>query len=316
MLERSEIISLLNNALGQTARLRKGGTEAVYFCPFCHHKKQKMECCLDERSKFVGVFNCWTCSTSGTLGKLLSLIHAPQSVIDNLYRLTKDIKFRPRENAEPENFICLPPEFHPLHIPEKSLEYKNALAYLKRRHVTREDILRYNIGFCESGEYEHHLIFPSYDQTGILNFFIGRRYYTDDLGFPYKKPEAMMDTIIGFECFINWDEPLNLVEGVFDACAVRNNAIPLFGKYPSSALRTKMNEYHVKRVNVVLDWDAWDDAIKMYQRLHREVPMVEVHLVALNGKDPSKLGFAKIHALIRNAREFDETDLLRYKLQL
>ena len=316
MLEKSEIISLLNSALGQTARLRKGGTEAVYFCPFCKHAKRKLECCLDEHSKFVGVFHCWTCSTSGTIGKLLSLIHAPQSYRDRLYQLTKDIKFRPIEGV-PVNYLTLPTGFRPLHKPQKTPEYKNALFYLKHRHITREDILRYNIGYCEDGgEYDQHIIIPSYDFGGNLNFFVGRRYYDTEGTIPHKKPEASMDAIIGFESFINWSEDITLVEGAFDAISVRNNAIPLFGKYPSSALRTRMNEYHVKRINVVLDWDAWDDAIKMYQRLHREVPMVEIHLVALNGKDPSKLGFEKIHTLIRNAPEFDETDLLKYKLQL
>ena len=314
MLERLEIISLLNSALGQTARLRKGGTEAVYFCPFCKHSKRKMECCLDEHSKYVGVFHCWTCSTSGTIGKLLSLIHAPQSVRDSLYRLTKDIKFHPVEGVQPTN-LCLPPEFHPMHQPKKTPEYKNAMAYLKRRGITREDILRYNIGYCESGEYENHVIVPSYDAKGTLNFFIGRRYYTDDPGIPHKKPDVPMD-IVGFESFINYNEPLNLCEGVFDAIAIRNNAIPLFGKYPSPTLRANMNQYHVKRVNVVLDLDAESDSIKMYQRLHREVPMLEIFLVKLDGKDPSKLGFQKTHMLIQNSREFDDSDLLKYKLQL
>ncbi len=78
----------------------------------------------------------------------------------------------------------------------------------------------------------------------------------------------------------------------------------------------KMNEQHVKRVNVVLDWDAETDAVKMYKKLHREVPSVAVHIVKLDGKDPSKLGFQRTHQLIRNSREFDETDLLRYELQL
>ena len=316
MFVRSEIILLLDIALGQTARLRKGGTEATYFCPFCKSSKRKMECCLDEHSKFIGVFHCWTCSTSGTFSKLLLSIHASPSLRDRLYGLTKDIKFQPREDAETETLISLPPEFHPMRIPEKTPEYKNALAYLKRRGVTREDILRYNIGFCESGAYEQHIIIPSYDAAGELNFFIGRRYYINEFGFRHKKPDVSMD-VVGFEIFINWKEPLNLVEGVFDAFAVRNNAIPLFGKYPSPTLRTKMNEFHVKHVNVILDWDAWDDAIKMYKRLRKEVPtLTEIHLVALNGKDPSELGFDQTHALIQASPEFDEMDLVKYDLQL
>ena len=151
MLVKSEIISLLNGALGQTARLRKGGGEAVYFCPVCKHPKRKLECCIDEKSKFFGIFNCWTCSTSGTLRKLLSLVNAPQSYGDRLYQLTKDRKFCGIEDIQ-STYVSLPPEFHPMCKPKKSPEYKNALAYLKKRGITREDILRYNIGYCESGE--------------------------------------------------------------------------------------------------------------------------------------------------------------------
>ena len=34
-----------------------------------------------------------------------------------------------------------------------------------------------------------------------------------------------------FENQINWDEPITLVEGVFDAMAVKRNAIPILGKF-------------------------------------------------------------------------------------
>jgi hypothetical protein len=36
--------------------------------------------------------------------------------------------------------------------------------------------------------------------------------------------------IIGFELFINWNVPIILCEGVFDAIAIKRNAIPLLGK--------------------------------------------------------------------------------------
>jgi hypothetical protein len=200
--------------------------------------------------------------------------------------------------------------------PKSTPEYKNALAYLKKRGITREDILRYNIGYCESGEYEHHIIVPSYDAKGSLNFFMGRRYYTDDPGIPHKKPDVPMD-IVGFESFVNYKEPLNLCEGVFDAIAIRNNAIPLFGKYPSATLRANMNSYHVKRVNVVLDLDAEKDAIKAYVRLAKQIPCLEeISIVKLSGKDPAMLGFKKIHELIRNSPPFDWSDLLKYELGL
>ena len=313
---KQEIILLLNEVLKQTARLRKGGNELVYYCPSCKHHKRKLEVCLEDGHRF-GWFNCWTCSISGGFKKLLRLVNATQSYYERLYLLTKDIKIIRGRNQERKDEnkseVSLPEEFRPISTPRNNPEYKNALAYLIRRGVIREDILRYNIGYCEEGPYENHIIVPSYDAKGILNFFIGRKYYEDNCGFSYKKPPYSMD-IVAFESFINYNEPLNLCEGVFDALAIRNNAIPLFGKFPSRKLRETMILNGNKRVNMILDDDAMADSIKNCEMMMRLG--MTVHLVYLNGKDPSVLGFDKIHNLIRESEEFTEEDLLRYRLQI
>lgn len=312
MLVQSQIVALLNGLLNQTARLRKGGNQAVYFCPCCHHHKRKLEINLE-----TGQWHCWTCNIKGSyLGSFLFQVKAPQTYRDQLAELTKDIRLLARRKREAsEGEIFLPQEFLPLSKPRNSVEYKNAIAYLKRRGILREDILRYNIGYCEEGDYACHIVIPSYDAEGKLNFFIGRRYYETEGAIPHKKPVTSMN-LVGFESFINYNYPLNLCEGAFDAIAIRNNAIPLFGKYPSKKLREKMIFNKTKRVNMVLDDDALDDAIKNYQLLVRQVPGVTVHMVRLNGKDPSKLGFKKTHEIIRNTPEFTESDFFRYKLQI
>ena len=304
----SQIIALLDEALNQRAKLRKGGTQAVYFCK-CGHYKRKLEVSLENF-----IFHCWVCNKKGTLTSLLRLFNAPSVYRERLFKLTGDIRStRKEKRISLPTDVVLPDEFHPLSQPKNTPEYKNALAYLKRRGILPEDILRYNIGYCETGPYAYHIIVPSYDAKGNLNFFMGRRYYDTEGTIPHKKPEVSMD-LVGFECLINYNEPLNLCEGVFDAIAIRNNAIPLFGKYPSKKLREKMIINKVKRVNMILDNDAMDDAIKnceMMQRLG-----IEVCLVKLNGKDPSVLGFEKTHELIRNARPIEFSDLLAYKLGL
>ena len=122
--------------------------------------------------------------------------------------------------------------------------------------------------------------------------------------------------IVGFEIFVNWNEPLNLCEGVFDCFAIRNNSIPLFGKYPSKKLREKMILNKVKRVNIILDNDALSDAVNNYKILTREIPGIKVSVIKLNGKDPSELGFEKTHELIRNARLFGDEDLMEYEMSL
>lgn len=318
MLVQSELVSIFNDILGQRSRLRKSGTQLTYHCPFCTDKNlvtQKLEIAIGGPK--IGSYHCWRCDTKGkSFGSLLKKLNAPRHYRDAIYKLTGDIRLsRSQKIDDAATVVQLPEEFHPISQPKNTPEYKNAVAYLKRRGVTREDILRYNIGYCEDGPYEYHVIIPSYDAKGALNFFMGRRYYENDPGIPHKKPDASMD-IVGFESFVNYNEPLNLCEGVFDAIAIRNNAIPLFGKYPSPTLRVNMNLFHVQRVNVILDWDAEEDAIKMYNRLRKDVCGLEIHIVNLNGKDPSILGFERIHSLIKNAPEFDWSDNLRHALQL
>ena len=182
MMVQSELTALFKELLGQQARIRKGGVQATYHCPFCVDKNlatNKLEIAVG--GDRIGSYHCWRCDTKGaTFGSLLYKLQAPPNYRDAILKLTGDIRMARYAKADP-TFLNLPSEFHPISKPRIMPEYKNALAYLKRRGITREDILRYNIGYCESGEYEHHIIIPSYDAKGELNFFIGRRYYNSSI---------------------------------------------------------------------------------------------------------------------------------------
>lgn len=316
MMVQSELVAIFNELLGQKARLRKNGSQATYHCPFCTDRNlvtQKLELAI--AGPRMGSYHCWRCDTKGqSFGSLLKKLDAPSSARQAVFKLTGDIRLARHQNvALDASVVRLPPEFKPLAVPKTTPEYKNALAYVKRRGLTREDILRYNVGYCEDGPYEHHIIIPSYDAKGVLNFFIGRRYYDTTAAIPHKKPEVPMD-LVGFESFVNYKEPINLCEGVFDAFAIRNNAVPLFGKYPSRKLRESMLTNGTRRVNMVLDNDALEDAIKNCKMLMRLG--IEVYLVNLPGKDPAVLGFEKTHECIRNAQPFTEDDLLKHALGL
>jgi DNA primase len=267
----------------------------------------------------IGNYHCWRCNFRGrTFGSLLKKLKAPVSYRESIFKLSGDIRLAKYQYFEDTSFLKLPDEFLPLSQPrDKDPEYKNAMVYLRQRGILMEDIFRYNLGYCKEGEYEHHIIIPSYDIAGNLNFFIGRRYYDskDAIFEPllYKKPDFSMN-MVGFESFVNYDEPLNLCEGVFDAVAIRNNAVPLFGKYLSEKLRESMIINGTKRVNMILDNDALDDAVENCELMMKLG--IDVYLVRLDEKDPSILGFEKITQAIRNAKEFTYNDLLRYKLKL
>ena len=96
--------------------------------------------------------------------------------------------------------------------------------------------------------YKHKVIVPSYDEYGMLNYFVGRSFY--DSSFKHKNPNVSKD-VVGFEMFINWDLPIVICEGVFDAMAIRMNSIPLFGKSPQSELQKKIISKGVRKVYLV-----------------------------------------------------------------
>ena len=90
--------------------------------------------------------------------------------------------------------------------------------------------------------------------------------------------------MIGLEYFVNWSVPVILCEGIFDAIAIKRNAIPLFGKTIPKSLMMKLVESEVKTVYLALDKDALKEALNYSQTLldHGK----EVYLIELEGKIP------------------------------
>jgi len=131
--------------------------------------------------------------------------------------------------------------------------------------------------------------------------------------FKYKNPEASKD-IIFFENLINWDAPIILCEGVFDAMAIRRNAIPILGKSISTALYKKILTSSLNDIYVALDTDARDRALQIAEQFLNQGK--RVFLINLPDKDPSEMGFKAFTELIQSAEELDISGLMLHKLDL
>ena len=118
--------------------------------------------------------------------------------------------------------------------------------------------------------------------------------------------------MIGFELFINWDLPIVLCEGVFDAIAIKRNAIPLFGKTIPRKLLKKIIENGVSKITIVLDSDATIDLVKLTQKLKSYG--VECNIVPLKNGDPSEIGFEKITRKIMNSSSLKFIDEVKFKM--
>lgn len=309
-----EKVSLLNKVLKQKARIRKG-TDAVYFCPKCKHHKRKLEVNLH-----TGKYNCWVCSFSGlNLVTLLKKIGAPREYFglftsSNSWNKTVNISgdmvldFDKSEAVvKPE--VVLPKEYISFKNVSNSIEYKNALRYLLNRNVTKFDILRYQIGYCESGDFAHRVIVPSYNKDGRLDFFVGRSYYESTL--KYNNSVASKN-FIGFGSMINFCQETTLVEGVFDAFAVRYNCIPLFGKTLSRELKSELLSNPPPVVNVLLDYDARREAITIIEFLLKN--NIKTRFINIGEKDPSVLGFSETWDIIRRSPLMDFETMVSMKM--
>jgi DNA primase len=310
----NKLIQIIESVIGKGKVTNKGNI--AHHCPFCHSPRKKMEIQTITNDKGENPWHCWVCNKSGK--KLSSLFKALKVSREKISELYKVLNVQPKYNANQidsafrsTTAIDLPKEYIPLVSISDSIEYKNAIHYLRaKRKITLSEIVKYNIGYCETGEYSKKIIIPSYDEFGKLNYFVGRAYY-DAESFKHKNPDVSKNCV-GFELFINWSLPIVLVEGAFDAIAVRRNAIPLFGKTISEDLRKKIIEHKVSKLYICLDKDAQKQALE-----HAEYFMnngVQVYFVDLDQKDPAEIGFEQMSKLIKETQSLTFSKFIEYKL--
>lgn len=319
LLYQTEVVTILNKALKQSAKIRKG-TDAVYYCPVCKHYKRKLEI-----NTVTGKYHCWVCGLSGTsLKTLFKKLGLSGEYLGQIYKNTETYRKLPQNDINaileifsekksvPVESLVLPKEYRSFYDDELTLIGRHALQYLKSRNITKYDVLRYNIGYCEGGQFHGRVLIPSYDASGQLNFYSTRSIF-EDAKMKYVNSFGSKD-IIGFEMFVDYNQPITLVEGAFDAISVRNNAIPLFGKTLSNKLKSALISNKVQSVNIVLDNDALRDSIRISEFLLKN--SIETKLVKLDGKDPSEIGFDKTWDIINNCSILDFESLFRLKINL
>jgi DNA primase len=303
------LVNLVNNVLGAGKRTARGNQ--AYSCPFCHHQKPKLEVNFTENKQGNNPWQCWVCGKKGkTIKSLFNQVKVDISHFQELKKLVKNVSDDYSLTTQVES-LELPKEFKSI-IENKDLIARHALSYLKKRNVTKYDILKYNIGYCENGLYANMIIIPSYDCDGKLNYFTARSFEKDPY-IKYRNPDASRD-IVPFELFINWELPIILCEGPFDAMAIKRNVIPLLGKNIQPNLMKKLVESKVQKIYIALDNDAIKQALGFCEKL-LDIGK-EVYLVELLGKDPSELGFENFTKLIQNVSPLTQYKLMEKKLSI
>lgn len=304
------LLELLESVLGMSKKT--SGDNYAFYSPFVDHYKPKLEINIRITSNGQNPWHCWISDEKGrTIKTLFKKLRVSKQIWDEYNSIFSRINRYSYDQANDQvnDQVELPKEFKPLYKPTNSYKYKHAMNYVLGRGIRPADIVKYNIGYCEEGEYEDKIIIPSYDEKGKLNFFVGRSFYQTQ--YKHKNPKVSKD-IVGFDLLVNWDTPLILCEGAFDAIAIRRNAIPLFGKSIQSELEKKIIGNTVKKLYIVLDSDAISNAIGLAKKFMSYG--IDTHLVDLGNEDPSEMGYERINKKIYDTPPLDLRKLMEYQL--
>lgn len=299
------LISLLSQILGDFKEFGRG--EYYFACPFCHNSKRKFAVNVNKK-----MFHCWHCNAKGrNLISLFKRLHVSPAQLNELRQFVSEDDINNYHDDVENIQLHLPEGFTPLWVHSTAPGYTRAINYLHSRNITEVDIIRYQLGYTVSGRYANRIIIPSYDANNTLNYFVARTM--NDFGVKYMNPPVSKN-IVMFENQINWKLPIVLVEGAFDAIAVRRNAIPILGKTIPKKLMAQILRNKVSEVYVALDDDAELAAMQLEEKLSQYG--ISVKLVNLDGKDPSVLGFDDTWACIYRSKSTGFTEYINKRLQL
>lgn len=329
----TELRELLSTFLGKPKNEDCANGQIQFCCPCCAERKGvesdnkfNLECNVEK-----GVYKCWVCGDSdGMRGKISSLIkkYGNQDILSRYHSIIKNIKESSLytlygqdkfndDFVDDFNIITLPDGFKYLSRDDKYAQ--KAYEYLEKRGLNDYFIKTYNIGYIGwSKDYNlsNRIIIPSYNQYGDLNYWVGRDYSGKPNRMRYKNPNVKKTEFVFNENLVNWYDNVTLVEGVFDHMVVPNS-IPLLGKVLKKdyVLYDALIRNAKADVNIFLDDDATEDAVKIYKLLNSSVLKDRIRIIKCPyGYDASsiyeKFGVKGIIHMLRKAEKISEFDLL------
>ena len=306
--EKQSVVNILDDILGPGTSMKND--EQAHYCPFCHHHKKKLQINIQTQQ-----WHCWVCDAKGKrIQRLLRRLHVDSHKLKKIYEIYGDDYVVYSNNTEEEKVeLRLPNEFQSLLKEPKGFNplFGKVKEYARKRGISQGDIKRYNIGYCDSGHYANRIIIPSYDNNNRLNYFIARSVF-DEETFKYKNPPVSKNVIM-FENQINWNEPITLVEGVFDAMAVKRNAIPLLGKFVPKTLNDTIYKKEVKNINILLDEDAQEQAL--HYTVQYQNQGITTKNIKPTDKDASDMGFSEVNSKLKESKETEFGDIISQKLK-
>lgn len=277
-----EKLRAVRKGLGRREQITKR-SEVVFVCPRpkCNHPDPKLSVNLES-----DWFHCWVCDWGGkNLAPLMSF--RGETTESRQYRSEILKERKPKEPPKQYDVPRLPEGFRSLSEDHASPDRIGIRSYLISRGLTDFDIARWRLGYTEFGEFRHHVVIPSYDEFGEINFVTARKAYSDTE--PRYRNGNFDKNIIFNDLMVDWERPVTLIEGFFDAMRSGENSIPILGVSLDEEGRL-FEKIVQKNVDVYLALDP--DALRRQKRIMNNMLSygVTCRIVDLTGwKDPGSM---------------------------
>ncbi len=305
-LEKSKKIKIVERAFGP-GELESDEKNIHVSCPACkdfRRDKKKLYIALD-----AGWYNCWVCNTSGKNISYLFRKYAPNHYQQCVSIFGIDNSSRAPEEVEED--VSFPADAKLVVDFSSDPDARDVYAYLKNRGLSRVDMYRWRV--CTSNEfgYRRKALFPSFDDSGKINYFVARSI--DETKFKYNNAKIPKSKIIFNEIDMDWNQPVILVEGVFDAVKCPDNtAVALGSTLPRSSLLYRRLVKNQSTVIVCFDSDAEGKSHEVCKRLKQAG--CSVYKISPKGEDLGDRTREGALNLISTAVLWTEESRLSYKI--
>lgn len=243
-------------------QVSRDGNDVAVPCPNCKtDDKKKLSINIT-----TWKYHCWVCGIKGSnLRSVFKQYHTPEVL--SAFKAQFGIGDDTSDFEVPIEVVTLPDGILPVPLVKtsKNPNHRACYGYLTRRGITERDMWYWKMCISKENRFDRRVIIPSFDATGDLNYYVSRTI-DDDARPRYINSKANKTEIIFNDLMVDWTKPVTLVEGVFDAVKVGQNAIPILGSYlpQSAALFTKIVANELQ-VTLALDPDVIDKTHKIAQ---------------------------------------------------
>lgn len=256
----TEKVKFIEHAFGK-GNLERSGVNINVRCPIptCSSRKDKSKRKLAIRIT-DDANHCWVCGWAArSLLPLLRKYSDSQTLLKYVekYCQTNVNKSNIAITSDDVNKqLTLPADFKAIVTKSNDPDVKAVSAYLSSRGLSSDDLWYFKFGTSNEPRWYRRALFPSFDDTGHLNYFTGRSI--DPRKRPkYDNPNVPTNDVVFNEINIDWSSPLIICEGPFDLVKCPQNSTCLLGS--SLSMQSLLFErllQHDTPVILALDSDA------------------------------------------------------------